>query len=151
MTGASSQIQTKHTRGQAGHWQRLGALGLVLALTATSLAIVSKPQTAAAQPARTAPSVMDCWEFRPVLYQGVNGQSGCIAALQWFLNRWKHRSLLSDGIFGPRTGWAVLDFQVTNNITADAVVGNVTWSHIHAQCMEWQSLGAPWCHQRMSY
>ena len=36
-----------------------------------------------------------------------------------------------DGVFGPRTEQAVKDFQQSNGLVADGVVGPITWSKIH--------------------
>ena len=36
-----------------------------------------------------------------------------------------------NGIFGPATEQAVKDFQQSNGLVIDGVVGPITWSHIH--------------------
>lgn len=36
-----------------------------------------------------------------------------------------------DGTFGPKTGIAVKDFQQSEGLTADGVVGPISWSHLN--------------------
>src|ERR1051325_6262780 len=36
-----------------------------------------------------------------------------------------------DGVFGAQTEQAVKDFQQSNGLVVDGVVGPITWSHIH--------------------
>lgn len=48
-------------------------------------------------------------------------------------------SVSADGIFGPLTENAVLSFQSRFNLTADGIVGRVTWNKIYT---EWQNLVA---------
>jgi len=36
-----------------------------------------------------------------------------------------------NGVFGAQTGQAVRDFQESNGLVVDGVVGPITWSHIH--------------------
>lgn len=36
-----------------------------------------------------------------------------------------------DGVFGPQTEQAVKDFQQSNGLTPDGVVGSLTWSKVH--------------------
>src|SRR5262249_19192699 len=36
-----------------------------------------------------------------------------------------------DGVFGPQTEKVVKDFQQSNGLVVDGVVGPITWSHLH--------------------
>lgn len=36
-----------------------------------------------------------------------------------------------DGVFGPQTEDAVKDFQLSNGLVVDGIVGPITWSHVH--------------------
>jgi peptidoglycan hydrolase-like protein with peptidoglycan-binding domain len=67
---------------------------------------------------------------KPVLQVGSTGQ--IVSELQAFLNRVypAYSSLVVDGDFGPATEAVVKEFQRRSGITADGIVGPVTWSHL---------------------
>lgn len=67
---------------------------------------------------------------KPVLSVGSTGQ--LVSELQAFLNRVypAYSSLVVDGDFGPATEAVVKEFQRRSGITADGIVGPVTWSHL---------------------
>jgi len=59
---------------------------------------------------------------RSIIRRGSNGPD--VAYLQGKLN------LKADGVFGPLTHWAVIDFQKDQGLKADGVVGPLTWKEI---------------------
>jgi murein DD-endopeptidase MepM/ murein hydrolase activator NlpD len=59
---------------------------------------------------------------RSIIRRGSNGPD--VAYLQGKLN------LKADGVFGPLTHWAVIDFQKDNGLKADGIVGPLTWKEI---------------------
>lgn len=64
------------------------------------------------------------------------GNTGlAVQKMQEYLNRLVTlpSPLLPDGVFGNVTRNAVLKFQITNNLSADGVIGNRTWDRIIAQ------------------
>ncbi len=66
----------------------------------------------------------------PVVKSGNNGHP--IKTLQYLLLARGH-SLVVDGVFGPNTGAAVKAFQASQGLTADGVVGPVTWMALVVQ------------------
>lgn len=68
----------------------------------------------------------------PTLRYGSRGN--CVKALQYLLNKWiaykrvPIRPLTIDGQFGSRTKDAVIRFQRMYGLTADGIVGKMTWS-----------------------
>ncbi len=60
----------------------------------------------------------------PVLYEGDSGS--VVVELQQILNT-KGFRLIVDGYFGPATKSAVVKFQRQNGLTADGIVGPLTW------------------------
>ena len=60
----------------------------------------------------------------PVLRRGSRGHP--VPALQ-YLPRDRGHAVAVDGVFGPRTMAVVLGFQRALGITADGIVGPVTW------------------------
>ena len=59
---------------------------------------------------------------RAIIRRGSRGED--VAYMQGKLN------LKTDGIFGPHTHWAVIDFQKDNGLKADGIVGPITWKAI---------------------
>ncbi|MEV0295548.1 peptidoglycan-binding domain-containing protein [Nocardia sp. NPDC050710] len=88
--------------------------------------------TAGPAAATTAPSINECQVFRPVLKRGVQGQAGCVAAVQSFLHAYYGTGV--DGKFGPETERDVKAFQRWQGISADGVVGTNTWGRIQVEC-----------------
>ncbi len=74
---------------------------------------------------------METFTARPLLQSGDTGTH--VVYLQGQLNLAKQRLGLSfaklntDGIFGPKTLYAVKDFQVARNLAVDGIVGKNTW------------------------
>ncbi len=74
---------------------------------------------------------LSVYTARPLLQYGDEGAH--VVYLQGQLNLAKQRLGLSfaklntDGIFGPKTLYAVKDFQVTRNLVVDGIVGPKTW------------------------
>lgn len=120
----------------------------VVALTTTVLAasgVVMSPLPAVAA---TSPSVEACLVLKPVLREGVRGQSGCVAALQGFLNKFVAPKLAIDGDFGHNTKWAVVLYQREHYLKTDGVVGTETWISIAAYC---RSVDWYYCRASFSY
>ncbi|HHV78205.1 MAG TPA: hypothetical protein GXX40_01085 [Firmicutes bacterium] len=67
----------------------------------------------------------------PLLYAGTVGD--LVAELQMLLKSRGFDPGPVDGIFGPRTEKAVLEFQKAANIAVDGVVGPVTWEHLRQE------------------
>jgi hypothetical protein len=63
----------------------------------------------------------------PLLHQGMHG--GAVKRAQKHLRRWNVGITQPsvDGDFGPKTRKAVVQFQVTHNLTPDGKIGNNTW------------------------
>lgn len=66
-----------------------------------------------------------------LLHYGDTGPS--VELLQLALKRAGFMESAADGIFGPRTKYALTDFQAKNGLTADGIVGSVT----HRALMPW--------------
>ena len=91
-------------------------------------------------PENTPPSV-DTYPGTPLRY-GSSGEN--VVKIQNWLNALAQvtlqiPSIVADGIFGPATQQSVIAFQQLNNLTADGVVGQVTWNALYSQ---WQNLVA---------
>ena len=54
--------------------------------------------------------------------------------IQTCLNRVNNTGLATDGIFGPLTRAAVVNYQSANGLTPDGIVGPITWSHLRNRC-----------------
>ena len=64
----------------------------------------------------------------PVLAFGAKGES--VVYMQNQLNKKEFRCGIADGDFGKETLKAVINFQKTNNLDVDGVVGPVSWSYL---------------------
>ncbi|MGB3767747.1 MAG: peptidoglycan-binding domain-containing protein [Phormidesmis sp.] len=64
----------------------------------------------------------------PTLLEGSKGQA--VKKLQAALAELKILTSKIDGIFGPDTCQAVMEFQRSHQLTADGVVGPKTWADI---------------------
>lgn len=62
---------------------------------------------------------------RPTISEGDTGSA--VSEAQGLLNSAGDYGLVVDGDFGPATTAAVVDFQATNDLVADGVVGTATW------------------------
>lgn len=63
---------------------------------------------------------------RPTLKIGDKGPD--VADLQEMLNAAIGTSLAMDGVFGPATGHAVIQFQTQQHLPPDGIVGTTTWT-----------------------
>jgi len=66
----------------------------------------------------------------PVVKSGASGHP--IKTLQYLLQARGH-SIVVDGVFGPNTGAAVKAFQANHWLTADGIVGPITWTTLVVQ------------------
>lgn len=64
----------------------------------------------------------------PVLRKGTNG--GHVKTLQILLNKYNKASLAEDGNYGAKTLAAVKAYQQSRKLTADGVVGALTWAQL---------------------
>ena len=64
---------------------------------------------------------------------GVNGNFQ-VAELQRFLNELGFEAGVADGIFGVNTKFAVIGFQINNNLDTDGIIGPNTRASINAYC-----------------
>lgn len=90
--------------------------------TPTSLLIVFPTNTPIPTATNTQPPTVPDW---PLVRTGDSGP--VIAALQHLLN-FKGQNLNVDGDFGPQTRNAVIAFQNQSGLSADGIVGPLTWS-----------------------
>jgi hypothetical protein len=63
---------------------------------------------------------------------GVRGES--VRQVQTCLNSVNNAGLATDGIFGPLTQAAVINYQRVNGLVPDGIVGPITWEHLMRRC-----------------
>ena len=102
--------------------------------TETKPAATEKPAKPAAKPAAKGTFPLPAGHWFGVESVSPHNHSGALTAdkpkvrqLQELLNKHGYR-LQVDGEFGPRTKAAVLDFQTDHKLTADGLVGPITWA-----------------------
>lgn len=113
---------------------RTALIAMLLALVMLIASFFATPPTAQAA---WAPSIKQCLMYTPLLFEGVQGQAPCVAAVQGFI--WSNTvpGFDIDGIFGSDTKWAVVLYQLDRGLTGsdvDGVVGNQTWKLIDNHC-----------------
>jgi len=98
-------------------------------LVTTALAIATAGVVVSAPAPAEAGTVCE----RPMLSQGSSRRS-CIKALQTMINNMRPASsspdLDVDGYFGTKTAAAVRAFQRVEGISADGIVGPITWRYL---------------------
>jgi len=57
-----------------------------------------------------------------------------VQQIQTCLNRVNNAGLTTDGVFGPLTRAAVVNYQRANGLATDGVVGPITWNHLRGRC-----------------
>ena len=57
-----------------------------------------------------------------------------VRQIQRCLNRVNNAGLAEDGIFGPLTQAAVINYQRANGLAPDGIVGPITWNHLRGRC-----------------
>ncbi|QDZ14278.1 peptidoglycan-binding domain-containing protein [Humibacter ginsenosidimutans] len=65
---------------------------------------------------------------QPTIQQGATGDA--VRRLQRALRRTPNLSIVVDGIFGPATRHAVVEFQTDEALTPDGIVGPLTWAKL---------------------
>ena len=63
---------------------------------------------------------------------GVRGEN--VRQVQTCLNRINNAGLVTDGIFGPLTQAAVIQFQRDSHLNPDGIVGPLTWDALMQRC-----------------
>lgn len=53
-----------------------------------------------------------------------------VIELQSTLSILKYKPGMTDGIYGVKTAFAVIQFQKDNGIVADGIVGPITWAYL---------------------
>lgn len=61
-------------------------------------------------------------------------RSDYVQQIQTCLNRVNNAGLNTDGVFGPLTRAAVVNYQRANGLTPDGIVGPLTWNHLRERC-----------------
>lgn len=74
------------------------------------------------------PTAQTAWVSLPVLRKGSTG--GHVKTLQILLNKYNRASLAEDGNFGSKTLAAVKAYQTSRKLSADGVVGGLTWGQL---------------------
>lgn len=74
------------------------------------------------------PTASKAWVELPVLRKGSAG--GHVKTLQILLNKYNKASLAEDGNFGSKTLAAVKAYQTSRKLSADGVVGGLTWAQL---------------------
>ena len=67
-----------------------------------------------------------------LIRQGARGDY--VQQIQTCLNRVNNAGLATDGVFGPLTNAAVVNYQRINGLTPDGIVGPLTWEHLRSRC-----------------
>ncbi|MCL2286834.1 MAG: peptidoglycan-binding protein [Firmicutes bacterium] len=57
-----------------------------------------------------------------------------VRQIQTCLNRVNNAGIATDGIFGPLTHAAVVNYQTANMLVPDGIVGPMTWNHLRTRC-----------------
>jgi peptidoglycan hydrolase-like protein with peptidoglycan-binding domain len=65
---------------------------------------------------------------QPTIQQGATGD--VVRRLQRALRRTPNLGVVVDGIFGPATRHAVVEFQTGESLTPDGIVGPLTWAEL---------------------
>jgi peptidoglycan hydrolase-like protein with peptidoglycan-binding domain len=69
-----------------------------------------------------------------LIRMGATGES--VRQIQSCLNRVNSAGLKEDGIFGPLTQAAVINYQRANSLSFDGIVGPITWEHLMSRCYQ---------------
>ncbi|MCL2202544.1 MAG: peptidoglycan-binding protein [Defluviitaleaceae bacterium] len=67
-----------------------------------------------------------------LIRMGVRGEG--VRQVQTCLNQVNNAGLATDGIFGPLTQAAVINYQRANGLVPDGIVGPITWEHLMRRC-----------------
>jgi putative peptidoglycan binding protein len=110
---------------------KLIALSMAVLLTLTGTGLLAAPQASAA----TAPSFFECAVYEPFL--GPSARNGCVAALQFWLQRIGGYSSISvDGIFGEETWMILVDWQKKNYLQHSGLMSSDDWRLMKSRCYE---------------